>query len=208
MQPKSQFSLGNLAHKASAPRSQATQFKKLNYSTQVRQPRSQFSSGIQPAEPQQLSFEELNRSTQARQPRSQFSSGIQPTEPQQHSFEELNYSTQTLNSGHAAKKSIRFMQNRAKSTSRGESGEIKNKYSLRKRLHMSEVPSPKKKKKKTTTTTRSKQRYVREIRHQRKEQRVKKVSGPQRGIWFSIIVCGEGLFHLFVARDAEVEVQA
>ena len=39
------------------------------------------------------------------------------------------------------------MQNSAKSTSRGESGEIKNEYSLRKRLHMSWVPSPKKKKK-------------------------------------------------------------
>ena len=40
------------------------------------------------------------------------------------------------------------MQNIAKSTSRGESGEIKNEYALRKRLHMSWVPSPKKKKKK------------------------------------------------------------
>ena len=39
------------------------------------------------------------------------------------------------------------MQNSAKSTSRGESGEIKNEYSLRKRLNMSWVPSPKKKKK-------------------------------------------------------------
>ena len=34
------------------------------------------------------------------------------------------------------------MQNSAKSTSRGESGEIKNEYSSRKRLHMSWIPSP------------------------------------------------------------------
>ena len=40
------------------------------------------------------------------------------------------------------------MQNNAKSASRGESGEIKNEYSLRKKLHMSWVPSPTKKKKK------------------------------------------------------------
>ena len=79
------------------------------------------------------------------QPRSQFSLGIQPTKPQQHNFEELNCSTQTLNSSHAAKESIRFIQNNAKSTSRGESGEIKNEYLLKKRLHMSWVPSLKKK---------------------------------------------------------------
>ena len=110
------------------------------------QPRSQFSSSIQPTEPQQFSFEKLDCSTEAMQPMIQFNSGIQPTEPQQHSFEELNCSTQALNSGHADKKSIRFMQNSAKSTSRGESGEIKNEYALKKRLHMSWVPSPKKKK--------------------------------------------------------------
>ena len=52
------------------------------------------------------------------------------------------------NSGYATKKLIRFMQNNAKCTSRGQSGEIKNEYSLRKRLHMSWVLSPKKKKKK------------------------------------------------------------
>ena len=66
-------------------------------------------------------------------------------EPQQHSFEELNCSTQALNSGQADKKSIRFMLNNAKSTSRGESGEIKNEYELKKRLHMFGVPSPTKK---------------------------------------------------------------
>ena len=38
------------------------------------------------------------------------------------------------------------MQNHAKSTSRGESGEIKNEYSLKKMLHMSWVSSPAKKK--------------------------------------------------------------
>ena len=53
-----------------------------------------------------------------------------------------------LNSGHAAKKSLRFIQNSAKSTSRGENDEIKNEYSLRKRLCMSGVPSPTKKKRK------------------------------------------------------------
>ena len=77
-------------------------------------------------------------------------------EPQQHSFEELNCSTQTLNSGHAAKKSLRFIQNSAKSTSRGESGEIKNEYSLRKRLRMSKVLSPTKKKKKNNNNKQAK----------------------------------------------------
>ena len=144
MQPKSQFSSSNLAHKASTPKSPAAQFEELNYSTQ------------------------------ARQPKSQFSSGIQPTEPQQHSFEKLGCSTQTLNSGHVAKKSLRFIQNSAKSTSRGESGEIKNEYSLRKRLRMSGVPSPK--------TKKSKRRYVRKVRHQRKEQRGKKGVGLSGGI--------------------------
>ena len=117
MQPKSQFSSGNLAHKVSAPKSPTAQFEELNCSTQARQPRSQLSLGIQPTEPQRLSFEELNYSTQARLPKSQFSLGIQPAEPQrlsfegqaaqepvqpgiqpaeprQLSFEELNYSTQ------------------------------------------------------------------------------------------------------------------
>ena len=124
------------------------------------QPKSQFSSGYSshkasaPRSPV-AQFEELDCSTHATQPR--------------------NYSTQTLNSGYATKKLIWFMQNRAKCTSRGKSGEIKNEYSLRKRLHMSWVPSSTKK------MTTSKRRYTREIRHQRKEQRVKKGSGPQRG---------------------------
>ena len=39
------------------------------------------------------------------------------------------------------------MQNTTKNASRGESGERKNEYSLRKKLHMSWVPSPTKKKK-------------------------------------------------------------
>ena len=38
------------------------------------------------------------------------------------------------------------MQNKAKCTSRGKNGEIKNICSLRRRLHMSWIPSPKKKK--------------------------------------------------------------
>ena len=150
MQPKSQFSSGNLAQKASAPRSPAAQFKELNYSAQATQPNEvvqlkQSAHGASTAQ-----FEGLNCSTQARQPKSQFNSGIQPMEPQQHSVEKLNYSTQTLNLGHAAKKSLRFMQNSTKSTSRGENDEIKNEYSLRKRLHMSGVPrlTEKKKKKK------------------------------------------------------------
>ena len=129
------------------------------------QPRSLFSSGIQPTEPQQLSFNEPNCSTHAMHPRSRFSLGIQPTKPQQHSFEELNCSTQTLNSGHATKKSIWFMHNNAKSTSKGKSGEIKNEYSLRKRGYICPGSQAQKKKKKKTTTTRSKQRYVREIKH-------------------------------------------
>ena len=77
------------------------------------------------------------------------------------------------------KKLIRFMQNSAECTSRGESCEIKNEYSLRKRLHMSWIPSPTKKKKKKKKKTR-KPRYVREIRLQRKERRMKKGSGPQQ----------------------------
>ena len=43
------------------------------------------------------------------------------------------------------------------------------------------VPSPAKKKKKKKETMTSKQRYAREIRHQRKEQRAKMGSGPQHG---------------------------
>ena len=42
-----------------------------------------------------------------------------------------------LNSGYAGKKFIRFIQNSAKCISRGKNGEIKNRCSLRKRLHMS-----------------------------------------------------------------------
>ena len=150
MQPKSQFSSGNLAHKASAPRRPGAQQLSLKSSTTQLRPGSPGANLAQAFSPRSLrssDLKKLNCSTQARQPRNQFNSGIQPTKPQQHSFEELSCSTQTLSSGHATKKSIRFMQNNAKSTSRGESGEIKNKYSLRKRLHMSGVPSPTKKKK-------------------------------------------------------------
>ena len=182
MQPKSQFSSGNLSHKASAAKSPTAQFKKLNCSTQARQPRNQFSSGIQLAEPQQLSFEEINCSTAQLRPGSPGANSAQAFSPQSLSSIILKSSTAQ------PRRSIQAMQPRsqfgscrtsAKSTSRVESGEIKNEYSLGKRLHMSGVPSLKKKK--TTTTTRSKQRYVREIIHQRKEPRVKKVSGPQWG---------------------------
>ena len=99
----------------------------LKSSTTQLRPCSPGVSSAQASSPQSpaAQFEELDCSTQAIQPRS--------------------CSTQTLNLGYVAKKLIRFMQNNAKCTSKGESGEIKNEYSLRKRLHMSWVPSPKKK---------------------------------------------------------------
>ena len=77
MQPKSQFSSGSSAHKASAPKNLAAQVKELNYSGQAMQPKSQFSSGSsaqKASAPGNLAaqFEELNYSAQAMQPRSQF----------------------------------------------------------------------------------------------------------------------------------------
>ena len=146
MKPKSQFSSGYSAHKASAPGAQQLS---LTSSTTLLRPCSPGVSSAQASSP--------------RSPAAQ--------------FEGPDYSTQTLNSGYAAEKLIRFMQNNAKCTSIGENGEIKNQYSLRKRLHMSWVPSIKKKKKKRST---SKRRYTQEIRLQRKEQKMKKGSGPQR----------------------------
>ena len=91
MQPKSQFSSGNLAQTASTPRSLVAQFKELDYSAQAMQPKSQFSSGnfAQTASATRspaTQFKELNYSAQTMQPRSQFSSGSQPTEPQQPSL--------------------------------------------------------------------------------------------------------------------------
>ena len=79
MQPKSQFSSGYSAHKASAPRSPTAQFEELNYSTQAMQPKSQFSSGSlahkasAPRSPA-AQFDELDYSTPAMRPKSQFNS--------------------------------------------------------------------------------------------------------------------------------------
>ena len=106
MQPKNQFSSGNLAHNASAPRSPVTQFEELDYSTQAMEPKIQFSSGnlahkaSAPMSPS-TQFEELDYSTQAMQPKSQFSSGnlahkaSAPRSPSAQ-FEELDYSTQAI----------------------------------------------------------------------------------------------------------------
>ena len=80
MQPKSQFSLGNLAHKASTLRSLAAQIEEINYSSQAMYPKNRFSSGnlahkaSAPRSPT-AQFDELNYSTKAMQPKSQFSSG-------------------------------------------------------------------------------------------------------------------------------------
>ena len=75
-------------------------------------------------------------------PRSPGVSSAQASSPRSPAaqFEELDCSTQTL------KKLIQFKQSNMKSTSRGENDEMKNEYSLRKRLHMSWIPSPAKKK--------------------------------------------------------------
>ena len=75
MQPKSQFSSGYSAHKASTPGSLVAQFDELNYSTQAMQPKSQFSSGYSthkastPRSPT-AQFEEFNCSAQAIHPKS------------------------------------------------------------------------------------------------------------------------------------------
>ena len=151
MQPKSQFSSGYSAHKASTP---GAQHLNLTRSTTLLSPCSLRVSSAHAIQPIRLQCPGASAAQ----------------------FEELNSSTQAPNSDHADKKSIQIKQNSAKSTSRGEKSEMKNEYSLRKRLQISWVPSPEKKKKQKT----SKQRYKREIRHQRKEQRAKKGSGPQR----------------------------
>ena len=145
MQPKSQFSSGTIAHKASAPQILSSSVCRA----------LQLRKASAPTEPQQLS---LKSSTTILRPCSPRASLAQAFSPRNLSSSVLKSPTAQLRRSIQA---IRFMQNRAKSISRGESGEIKNEYSLRKRLHMSWVPSPKKKKK----TTARKQRYVREIRH-------------------------------------------
>ena len=63
------------------PKAQQLSLKRLNYSTQAMQPKSQFISGTiahkasMPKSPA-AQFEELNYSTQVMQPKSQFNSGI------------------------------------------------------------------------------------------------------------------------------------
>ena len=98
------------------------------------------------------------------------------------------------------------MQNSTKRTSKGESGEIINEYSLRKRLHMSWVPSPAKKKKKERRQASEDMRGRSDIRGKSRGRRWGvSLSG---GIRFSRIVYREGFLCLLLARDVEVEVQA
>ena len=111
------------------------------------QPKSQFSSNAQ-LRPCSLGAS----SAQAFSPRSLSSTVLKSSTAQLRPCSPGASSAQTLNSGHVDKKSIQFIQNSAKSAIRGESGEIKNEYSLRKMLHMSWVPSPTKKKKKKKQT--------------------------------------------------------
>ena len=103
-------------------------------------------------------------------------------------FEELNcltlhpisYPTRTFKLGHAAKKLIQIMKNSVKCTSKDENDEIKNEYSLRKRLHMSI----------------SIILYIR-----------RRGVSLSRGIKFSRRICGERLLCLLIAREVEVEIQ-
>ena len=81
---------------------------------------------------QQLS---LTSSTTPPRPRIIGVSLAQASSPQQ--YEEINCPTQTLNLGHAAKKLIQIIKNNAECTIKDESDEIKNEYSLRKRLQVS-----------------------------------------------------------------------
>ena len=124
MQPKSQFSSGSSANKASAPESPLAQFEELNYFAQATQPKSQFNSGIQPRS---------------------LSSAVSKI-----STAPLRCLTQSINSDHAAKESIR---NDAMCTGRSESGKIK-KNKNKKRVFMKEKATyvlglnPKKKKNK------------------------------------------------------------
>ena len=112
------------------------------------QPRSQFSSNAQ-LKPCSLRAS----SAQAFSPRSLSSTVLKSSTAQLRPCSPGASSAQMLNSGHVDKKSIQFIQNSAKSASRGESGEIKNEYSLRKKLHMSWVRSPTKKNKKKKKKT-------------------------------------------------------
>ena len=122
------------------------------------------------------------------QPKSLFSQGKVAHEASTAQFEELNcstlhpisYPTQTLKLGHATKKLIQIMKNSAKCTSKDESDEIKNEYSLRKRIHMSIC----------------RRLYIR-----------RRGVGLNRGIRFSRMVFRERLLFLLVAREVEVEIQ-
>ena len=91
----------------------------------------------------------------------------------------INYPTRMFKLGHAAKKLIQFMKNSAECTSKDESDEIKNEYSLRKRLHVSIL----------------RRLYIR-----------RRGVSLSRGIRFSRKIYGERLLCLLVAREVEVEI--
>ena len=74
MQPKSQFGSGYSAHKGSAPRSPAAQFKGFNYSAQTMRPKSQFSSSRITHKASATRFTELFSSRRPQRPRSLSSS--------------------------------------------------------------------------------------------------------------------------------------
>ena len=75
---------------------------------------------------------------------------------------------------------MQIMKNSAECTSKDESDEIRNEYSLRKKLHMSI----------------RRRLYIR-----------RRGLGLNRGIRSSKMVCGERLLCLLVAREVEVEIQ-
>ena len=121
------------------------------------------------------------------QPKSLFSPGKVAHEVSVAQFEVLNFSTlhlisyptQTFKVRLAAKNFIQIMKNSAECTSKDESDEIKNEYSLRKRLHMSI----------------RRRLYIR-----------RRGVSLSRGIRFSRRICGERLLCFLVAREAEVEI--
>ena len=75
---------------------------------------------------------------------------------------------------------MQIMKNSAKCTSKDESDDIRNEYSLKKRLHMSIC----------------RRLYIR-----------RRGWGLNRGIWSSRMVCGERLLYLLVPREVEVQIQ-
>ena len=140
MQPKSQFSSGYSAHKASAPGAQ--QLSLTSPTTLIRpcSLRVNSAQSIQPTRPQRpepTSSEELNHTTQAMQPKSQFSSGSSAYKASaSRSLEaQSKYSTaqrkpcspriaqlRLLTQAMQPKKLIQFMQSSTKYTSRDISG--------------------------------------------------------------------------------------